>query len=115
MGEAKTLHFNDFGIFGRGQIPQDQLSFCLRPILVYRGKIQQTNSAFFCFLGSFHSEFIETIGLKAPGNYVASIRYNIFELLMGEPKTFHSDDFGILRRVQIPKINYYFFETNSGL
>ena len=38
-----------------------------------------------------------------------------FDLLMGEPKTFHSDDFGILRRVQIPQINYYLFETNSGL
>ena len=40
------------------------------------------------FLGQFYCENIENISLKAPGNYSASFRFNIFLItLLERPKT----------------------------
>ena len=56
-------------------------------------------------VGKFHGEFVGITGLKAPGNYSASICYNFFDLLLGEPETLISLILGFSDVSMGPKIN----------
>ena len=68
------------------------------------------------FLGHLYRKYVSMIGLKAPGNYSASMWCNKnLDLLMGEPKTPHFYDFGIFEPVTKPQNDFLCFETPGRL
>ena len=61
------------------------------------------------FLSFFYGDFLEIIGLKAPGNYSASIWSNIFSICLWEsPKLFISMISAFLDVSRPPKTNYFY-------
>ena len=67
------------------------------------------------FVGLLEDKFIEILGLKAPGNYSASIWYNsFFDFLMGEPQTPHFYEFWIFGHVPGSQNQFFLSVETSG-
>ncbi len=65
----------------------------------------------FFILGHVYGNFMKIRGLKAPGNYFASLE--LFDLL-GAPENIHFYDFGISGRVQTPQYQLFLSSGTPG-